>query len=153
MNHKLSALARRMNLTPEKIPAPAPESGLGAQIEQLIAQAVEERVSSALDERQQPAHIQRLLDRQFSKPSMPTDYRELPPVARTPAPKAVDMIFQRDELGRIALVDVGFMQWRVQRNEVGQIVRMVPADIAPMPPAIEPPFLAKARQYRNGEPR
>lgn len=147
MDHKLAALSRRLKMEDE--PAPATKSGLGAQIEKLIDQRIEQ-VMAQHHEQMMPTHVQRMLDRQFSKPSMPiSDYRQLPPVARTPAPKAMELQFQRDELGRIALVDVGFCQWRVQRNGLGQIVRMVPADIAPMPPAIEPPFLASAREYKE----
>ncbi|MNE99367.1 hypothetical protein D3C80_1980360 [compost metagenome] len=46
--------------------------------------------------------------------------------------------FQRDELGRVNVITVGTMQFHVQRNELGQVVRMVPADIAPLPPVVAP---------------
>ena len=61
--------------------------------------------------------------------------------------------FQRDELGRINVVNAGNMQWRVQRNELGEIVRMVPADIAPSQPVVEPAELNQAREYQPGTPR
>ncbi|MHA6232728.1 hypothetical protein [Pseudomonas fluorescens group sp. PF-69] len=146
MNPKLAILQRRMNLQPEQAPVPESGHGLGVAIEQLIADEVSRRVGEAM---QQSPKVQRLLD-DFNRPKPTTDFKQLPPVARTPAPKAMELQFQRDELGRVAMVDAGFMQWRVQRNEVGQIVRMVPADIAPIPPAIEPPYLGKARQYQDG---
>jgi hypothetical protein len=151
MNAKLAALARKLKMEESPTPAPTDCGDLACSIQQLVDQRIEQAMTQH-HEQMMPVRAQRLLDR-FDKPPMVTDYHELPPVARTPAPKAVDIIFQRDELGRIALVDVGSCQWRVQRNGLGQIVRMVPADIAPMPPAIEPPFLAKARQYQPGEPR
>lgn len=148
MNPKLAILNRRLNLTPDK--APAPEShGLGIAIEQLIADEVGRRVDEAV---KQSPRAQRLLD-DFNKHKPVTDYRQLPPVARTPAPKAMEIQFMRDQLGRICMIDMGDVQFRVQRNPDGQIVRMVPADIVPMPPAIEPPYLAEARKYNPGEPR
>jgi hypothetical protein len=152
MNHKLSALARRMNLTPEKIPAPAPESGLGAQIEQLIAQAVEERVSSALDERQQPAHVQRLLDRQF-KPPMPTDYRELPVTPKTAPAKNQTMLIHRDAAGAIAWAECGGMKFKTVRDGTGRIIAIEPVDESPVLPALDVPYKASAREYNPGTPR
>lgn len=128
MSTKLALIARRINLqNPEKIPVAPASDDLAAAIERLVQERVEAEL--ARQPVKQPAHVQQLLDRQFNKPSMPTDYRELPPVQKTPAPKAMEVQFQRDELGRIALVDMGTVQWRVQRNEVGQIVRMVPSDM------------------------
>jgi hypothetical protein len=149
---RLKILERQMThrQIPEKVPAPA-EDDLTAAIQRLVDQ----RVEQALEQQpvKQPAHVQRLLDQQFNKPIMPTSFRQLPTVATTPAPKATEIQFQRDELGRVNVVNAGNLQFRVQRNEVGQIVRMVPADTAPMPPGIEPPALAAARKYQPGTPR
>lgn len=152
MNAKLEILRRRMERQmPEKIPAPA-DDDLAAAIQRMIDQ----RVSEAIERQpaKQPAHVQRLLDQQFSKPAAPiSDYRQLPAVPRAVQPKALEFQFGRDELGRINRVDVGGMQWYAQRNELGQITRMVPADLVPPPPAIEPPALAASRAYQLGEPR
>jgi hypothetical protein len=146
---KLAILQRQMERrTPERIPAPADD--LTAAIQQLIDQ----RVDQAMEEQPAPAHVQRMLDRQFNKPAhMPTDYRELPAVAKTPAPKMREIQFQRDELGRVVTVSCGTLEFHVQRNPLGKIVRMVPSDIAPPPTAIEPPFKAEAREYNPGVPR
>ncbi|WP_141234423.1 hypothetical protein [Pseudomonas sp. Irchel s3b6] len=147
---KLKILERQMaRQSPEKIPVPA-DDDLAVAIQRLVDQ----RVEAALEQRpvKQPAHVRRLMD-DFNRPEPTTDFRQIPPTPRAVAPKAMEMSFQRDELGRINLVNAGLMQWRVQRNEVGQIVRMVPADIAPMPPAIAPPVLAEARTYDPGTSR
>ncbi|MHC8382660.1 hypothetical protein [Pseudomonas sp. LB3P14] len=164
MSAKLKLLQTKLGLVPKTYPpmspnmeriarqlpaekAPPPEGyGLGASIERLIADEVSRRVGDALEE-------QRQLDRQFNKPAPITDYRDLPPVPRTQPPKAMDVTFQRDELRRIAVVNMGDEQWRVQRGALGDIVRMVLIDQAPVPPAITPPYLPAARKYQPGEPR
>lgn len=143
---RLQILERRLaRQSPEKIPAPA-DDDLAAAIQRLV----DKRVEAALEQRpvKPPAHVQRLLDQQFEKPPMPTSFKQIPPTPKAPAPKAMEFHFQRDELGRISVINAGDRQFRVQRNELGDIVRMVPADIAPMPPAIEPPALAAAREYQ-----
>lgn len=131
-------------------PAPSPEGGhgFGASIEKFISDEVSRRVGEA----EERARQQHLLDRQFNKP-VPRTFEQLPPVPRTQPPKAMEFTFQRDELRRIAVISVDGEQWRVQRGAHGEIVRMVPIDTAPMPPAIEPPELKQARQYRPGDPR
>ena len=149
MSPKLQLLARRMNLSAPAEKEQAPDTGIGAAIESMIQQAVEERVEKA-----QSTHVKRLLDQQFNKPAPVTDYRQLPTPPRAIAPKALEFQLQRDELGRINVVNAGNMQWRVQRNELGEIVRLIPSDIAPMPPAIEPAEINQMRPrklYGNDE--
>lgn len=149
MSPKLALIARKMaRQTPSQAPAPEGGHGLGAAIEQLIADEVERRVGEA----EERAKQQRQLDRQFNKPA-PRTFEQIPPTPRTQPPKAMDVTFQRDELRRIAVVNMDGEQWRVQRGAHGEIVRMVPIDTAPMPPAIEPPELKQARKYQPGEPR
>lgn len=167
MSAKLKLIERKMGLVPKsyqpmspgmeriarqqdraQAPAPVPDQGLGATIERLICDEVERRVAEA----EERARQQRFLDRQFNKPE-PRTFEQLPPVPRTQPPKAMEFTFQRDELRRIAVISVDGEQWRVQRGAHGEIVRMVPIDTAPMPPAIEPPELKQARQYRPGAPR
>ena len=134
---RLQILQRQMaRQSPEKIPAPD-TSGLGAAIEQMIQATVEERVKESLEQQQPRSPRVRELMRQFDAP-VPT--KQIPPTPRAIQPKAMELSFQRDELGRINLVNMGNTQFRVQRNELGEIVRLVPADIAPVLPAIEPPF-------------
>lgn len=120
---------------------------MGFAIEQLIADEVERRVGEA----EERAKQQRLLDRQFNAPAPRTF--EQPPVPRTQPPKTMEFTFQHDELRRIAVISVDGEQWRVQRGALGQIVRMVPIDQAPMPPSITPPELKQARQYDPGTER
>lgn len=153
MSPKLALIARQFaRSNPEKKPEPEAH-GLGAAIEKLIADEVERRVGEVMTERtKEPAHVRRLMD-DFNRPAPVTDYRQLPAVPHKQPMKAMDITFQRDELRRIAVVDMGSMQFRVQRGALGEIVRMVPIADAPMPPAIEPPLKASARQYNPGEPR
>ncbi|VVO87962.1 hypothetical protein PS903_02128 [Pseudomonas fluorescens] len=150
MSPKLAILERRMKLqASEKIPAPA-TGDLAATLEALIA----ERVDAALERQpvKPPARVQRITD-QFDAPKPYTSFDQIPATPKAPAPKAREMHFQRDELGRINRVNVGNMQWVVQRNELGDIVRLTPSDIAPMPPAIQPPALAASRAYQPPAPR
>jgi hypothetical protein len=146
----LKLLERKMlrRQTPEQAPAPEDGLGLGFAIEKFISDEVSRRVGEA----EERARQQHLLDRQFNKPVLRT-FEQLPPVPRTQPPKAMEFTFQRDELRRIAVISVDGEQWRVQRGAHGEIVRMVPIDTAPMPPAIEPPELKQARQYDPGTER
>ncbi|VVQ05077.1 hypothetical protein [Pseudomonas fluorescens] len=149
---KLQILARQMarHQQPERVPAPD-TSDLGAALEALIAQRVDEALTKEREQRP-PPRVQRVFD-QFDAPKPYTDFRQIEPPPKARVPKAMELHFQRDELGRINIVNAGDMQWRVQRNELGDIVRLVPADIAPMPPAIEPPALAASRAYKPPAPR
>ncbi|WP_191830884.1 hypothetical protein [Pseudomonas fluorescens] len=136
MSPKLKLLQRSvLRQTPEQ--APAPEApGVGAAIERMIADEVERRVGEAV-ERKPPAQVQRVID-QFDAPKPVTDYRQLPPTPRAPAPKAMETQFMRDALGRVNKISVGNLHFYVQRNELGQVVRMVPDDNGAFPPAIPP---------------
>ncbi|MFJ3367617.1 hypothetical protein [Pseudomonas sp. NPDC086251] len=125
---KLAILLRQVGRrAPEK--APASETGLGAAIEQMIDQAVEQKVAAA---QQKPsAHVQRLLDQQFNKPA-PVIVKQLPPAPKTP--KVIEsVVVQRDELGRIKKMvskpasgdGPTFEMTVAQRDENGHIARMV----------------------------
>lgn len=167
MSAKLKLIERKMGLVPKsyqpmspgmeriarqqdraQAPAPVPDHGLGATIERLICDEVERRVGEAEDRARQ----QRLLDRQFNAPA-PRTFEQIPPTPRTQPQKAMEFTFQRDELRRIAVISVDGEQWRVQRGAHGEIVRMIPADVAPMPPTITPPYKAAAREYDPGTER
>lgn len=134
---KMKILERQFaRANPEK--APAPETGLGAAIEQMIDQAVEQRVEAA---QQKPsAHVQRLLDQQFKPPPV---IREIPPAPKTP--KVIEsVVSQRDALGRIAKMiskstsgEGPVIETCVsQRDELGRIVRLTNTridDTTPLP--------------------
>lgn len=133
MNAKLQLLQRKVL---RQAPAPVDDRGVGAAIEQLIADEVERRIDEVV-QKQPPARVQQVLDG-YNKPKPVTDYRELPSIPRTRAPKAMETQFMRNELGQVNKITVGTMEFYVQRNELGQVVRMVPADIAPLPPPVPP---------------
>jgi hypothetical protein len=143
MSQKLQLLQRQM-LRREQEQAPPPEGhGLGTAIEKLIADEVERRVGEAV-ERQPPARVQRLLDQQFAKPPMPTDYRQLPPVPaiKKPMPPITSTVTRRDHRGRIlwfdSVAEGGSPVWRTEvlgRDELGCIrsLRTVLLDGPPLP--------------------
>ncbi|MGR6454785.1 hypothetical protein ACU5P1_23550 [Pseudomonas plecoglossicida] len=135
MNAKMRLIAKRMD---RQAPAPVPveDRGVGAAIERLITDEVERRVDEAV-QKQPPARVQQVLDG-FNEPKPVTDYRELPPIPRTRAPKASEISFDRDEFGRLSAAHCGNFTLYCQRNELGQVVRMVPSDIAPLPPVVRP---------------
>jgi hypothetical protein len=138
---------------PERIPAPADSSGLGASIDAMVQEAVQQQVADALERQPRSPRVRELM-RQFDAPEPTyTDFKQIPPTPRAIQPKAMEIQFQRDELNRVSVVSCGTMQFYVQRDQLGKIVRMVPSDIAPLPPAIKPPFKAEARKYDPGEPR
>lgn len=148
MSPKLALLQRQLKIAPGEKPPVPDTSGLGAAIDAMVQQAVQQQVADALERQpvKQSPHVRRLTDA-FNAPA------PLPPAPRTRPMAPMEMQFQRNELGQINIVNTGDMQFRVQRNELGQIVRMIPADIAEVPPAIEPPELKQARKYNDGEPR
>jgi hypothetical protein len=143
-----------MSRRTEKIPAP--ESGLGAAIERMV----QERVDQAVEEQPVSAHVQRLLDRQFYKPPMPTDYRQIAPVQKPDKkPAEYETTWHRDGAGRIAWAEtvangVRFVT-KVERDGGGNIVRCKTtaggeSPVLP-PPDIDPE--TKAREYNPGVPR
>lgn len=135
MNSKLQLLQRKMDR--QQAPAPVESHGVGAAIEQMIADEVERRVGEAV-EHKPPAQVQRLLDQQFRPQPSYTSFEQLPPVPHTRAPRAAECQLYRDELRRVSRITVGNLEFFVQRDAFGQAVRVVPADTAPMPPAVPP---------------
>lgn len=150
MNPRLQQIMRNVERKHPPVEKAQPAGDLGSAIEQLIQQQVEERVSAELDKhrerlQQHSPRVQQLLrDRPAPSSESP------PPAPKTPLPGAV---ITRGEDGRAATIAIGSMQFRVMRDELGRIQRMVPADSVPPQPAIEPVELAGARQYREPEPR
>ncbi|WP_160106169.1 hypothetical protein [Pseudomonas izuensis] len=126
MSPKLALIARQMERRQSLEQAPAPEGhGLGAAIEKLIADEVERRVGEALEERAK----QQRLDRQFNKPPMPTDYKQIPPTPRTPAPKITEATIERDGAGLTRAIVVNGQRFLAQRDGAGLLVRMVSDDL------------------------
>lgn len=121
----------------KKEEAPA-ATGLGAAIENLIAEQVAEQVEAAV-EKQRP----------YQNPAVPehrrpfTDKAEShefpgPPPARTAPPKDLTVQLHRDETGRPYKVTAGSMTFNIQRDSAGRAVRMVAednGDATPVPPA------------------
>ncbi|HBM65943.1 MAG TPA: hypothetical protein DD418_20900 [Pseudomonas sp.] len=132
MNSRLSLIARQVERREQQqAPAPVESSGLGAALEQVINEAVEARVQAALQEQKRQL--------EFSKPKPTyTDFKDLPPVHRAAAPRAMEVQLMRDELRRVNKITVGNLEFYVQRNELGQIVRFVPEGTVPLPPAVPP---------------
>ncbi|MDW2777440.1 hypothetical protein [Pseudomonas sp. BEA3.1] len=125
-------------------PAPMPQaSGIGGAIEAMIEQAVEERVAQAL-----AAQKQMLADQQ-PKPRF-DDFRQIPPTPRAVTPKAREISFDRDELGRVSAAHCGNFTLYCQRDELGRIIRFVPSDTTPMPPAVAPARINR-KLYGNDE--
>lgn len=152
MNPKLALLERKFaRANPER---PAPEtSSLGASIDAMVQEAVQQQVADAVKE-----HHSAKLDRLFNKPAMPTDYRQIEPVARTPAakPTEYETTWYRDGGGRIAWAEtvcngVSF-KTVVQRDGGGNIVRTktTTGGESPVLPPPDIPFKAKAREYKEG---
>lgn len=146
MNPKLAALHRKLNLQPDK--APAPESGLGAQIEALVADAVQMQVADAI-ERKQPARMQRLLD-DFNRPKPTTDYRQLPLVQKTAPAKNMSAQIMRDGAGLARWVQIGDCKFEALRDSNNMLVGMRQLDENPVLPALDIPFKAEAREYQEG---
>lgn len=124
MTPRLQLIARQMDRR-EQQQAPAPEvpSGIGGAIEAMIEQAVEERVQAALAEQRRQLEISRL------QPTY-TDFKDLPPVPKTAAPKAIEATIQRDGAGLARSVTINGVRYLAQRDGAGQLVRMVSEDQA-----------------------
>jgi hypothetical protein len=141
--------------TPERIPA-APADDLAAAIERLV----QERVDQAVEEQPVSAHVQRLLDRQFYKPPMPTSFRQIEPVQKPDKkPAEYETTWFRDGAGKISWCETIANGVRfktvVERDGGGNIVRTKTtaggeSPVLP-PPDIDPE--TKAREYNPGEPR
>lgn len=135
MNARMQLIARQLER--EQAPAPAPEasSGIGGAIEAMISQAVEERVAAALAEQRRQL--------EFNKPKPVTDYRDLPPIPRTRAPKAMQATIQRDGAGVARAMVINGQRFLLQRDAAGQLVGFVDEKQAsevsyngqPVPPA------------------
>lgn len=128
-SYKLQRLEREMaRQTPERIPAPETSGGIGAAIEQLIADEVASRVTDATEKQ-----TNKRLDRLFNKPKPYTDYRQIqptPPVQKPFGPMTMT-VTRRDELGGIQTLEMATegsdrltICEVVQRDGYGRIMAM-----------------------------
>lgn len=152
MSSKLNLIARMAaRQTPEKIPVAPASDDLAAAIERLV----QERVDQALAQQpeRQPVHVQRLLDRQFNKPLMPTSFEQLPVVQKTAPAKNLSMQLHRDAGGVIRWMECCGQKFRAVRDSAGVLLGIEQVDESPVLPPPDIPFKASARQYQPGEPR
>ncbi|WP_207285138.1 hypothetical protein [Pseudomonas sp. FW300-N2A2] len=129
MSAKLKLLERQMVRRQERIPVPPETSGgIGAAIEQLIADEVASRVTDATEKQ-----TNKRLDRLFHKPDPYTDYRQIPAPLPVQKPfKPVNMtVTRRDELGGIQTLEMATegsdrltICEVVQRDGYGRIMAM-----------------------------
>ncbi len=116
---KLESIARRLRL---------PDAPLSDDLTAAIERLVNDRVDAALEERKRPPHVQRLMD-DFNRPKPVTDYRDLPPVQTTPAPKVMEATIERDGAGLARAMVVNGQRFIAQRDGAGQLVRIVSEDL------------------------
>lgn len=144
MNSKLSLIAKQVERREQQqAPAPVETSSIGGAIENMIEQAVEERVQAALAEQRRQLEISR------PQPTY-TSFEQIPATPKAVTPKPREVSFDRDEFGRVSAAHCGNFTLYCQRNELGQIVRMVPSDTTPMPPAVAPARINR-KLYGNDE--
>ncbi|MFK0090185.1 hypothetical protein ACIQUS_23180 [Pseudomonas sp. NPDC090755] len=150
MSPKLKMLERKM-LRQEQAQAPTPaDDDLTTAIQRLIDQ----RVEQALEQQpvKQPPQVQRLLDQQCNRHQTFVNFKQVPTPPRTPAPPMRDISFDRDEFGRICAAHCGNLTFFCQRNELGQVVRLIPSDVAPMPSAVAPAKVNQPRKIYGNDP-
>lgn len=118
----------------QQAPAPADPSDLGAAIEKLIAQRVDE--SMAVERAHHSAQLKQLRDQSFNRQAVN------PQPARKPMPPITSTVTRRDHRGRILWLDSvaegGSPVWRTEvlgRDELGGIrsLRTALLDGPPLP--------------------
>lgn len=122
MNAKMQLIHRQVERR-QVAPAPAPvaeaSGGVGNAIEAMIADEVERRVAQALAEQRRQIEA--------SRPPAPTftDYRQLPPIPRAAAPRALQGTVQRDGAGVARAMVINGKRLLLQRDAAGQLVGFV----------------------------
>lgn len=149
---RLQQILRDIERKKPKPAEKAPASGdLGAAIESMINEAVQERVSAELDRHrdrlQHSPRVQQLMRERPVPASEPT------PPARTAPPKDLAAQLHRDGKGRTAWVEIGGLRFDIERNELGRVTGMRQREESPVLPPLEMPYKASAREYNPGEPR
>jgi hypothetical protein len=138
--HKIQQLAPR----PEPRPS-ASDDPMAVPVARLVDDAVTARLAEQPVQQQGPdtAAIRRLVDSRIAAALAQLKQGPGPewlPAAQAPAPAPVThaptsppyvtLQLKRDELGRVAVVNIGQIQYRVQRGVEGEIVALVPSDDA-----------------------
>ncbi|WP_454842635.1 hypothetical protein [Pseudomonas hormoni] len=117
---KLQMLERQMLRREERIPAPDTSGGIGAAIEELIANEVSQRVGEAVKEKSN-----RHLDMLFKPPAPKyTDYRQIPPTPRAPKPP-VSFRLYRDGANKLVWAESSDgHKFKVLRDAAGLMIGM-----------------------------
>lgn len=153
MSPKLALLQRQLKIQPstaEKIPAP--DTGLGAAIDAMVQQAVQQQVAEALERQQvRSPHVRRLEDA-LNKPTF-TGYRQIPPTPKAPTAKNLSAQLHRDGAGVTRWISIGNLKFEVQRDGADRVIGMRQVDESPVLPQPNIEFNAKAREYNEGTPR
>lgn len=102
-------------------------------------------------ERKPPARVRQL----FNAPEPVTDYRDLAPVPRTPAPKKpLNMLIHRDGADKILWCEMSDgAKFELIRDRAGKTIAMKEITESPVLPALDVPYKAAAREYQPGTPR
>ncbi|MNJ31091.1 hypothetical protein D3C77_257150 [compost metagenome] len=144
MTPKMQLIARKMERQ-QQVQAPVPEGyGVGDAIERFITDEVERRVGAALREQAQ------MLEAARPKPVI-SDYRDLPPVQRTRAPKNLSSQVFRDGAGLARWIQVGNLKMEILRDASGRATGMRQVDESPVLPALDIPYKTAAREYDPGD--
>lgn len=121
MTPKMQLMARQLSRREQQAPAPVESHDVGSAIENMIEQAVEERVQAALQEQRRQLEI--------SRPQpIYTSFEQIPATPKTRAPKAIEATIQRDGAGLARSVTINGVRYLAQRDAAGQLVRMVSED-------------------------
>lgn len=125
----------------EKAPAPAPDSGLGAAIDTLIQQRVDEALAG--ERERHAAQIRQLTEQIKNQPQ-----RQLPPAPRTPA-EPLTMLVHRDGADKVLWLECSDgTKAEVVRDGAGNMIAMREITESPVLPKLDIPFKGEARQYR-----
>jgi hypothetical protein len=136
---------------PERIPAP--ESGLGAQIEAMVQQAVQDQVAEQLEKQPRSPRVRELM-RQFDAPEPTyTDFKQIPPTPTTAPAKNLSAQLHRDGAGVVRWAEINGVKFKAIRNGAGVLLGMEQVEDSPVLPALDIDPKAEARKYNQGEPR
>lgn len=152
---KLAQLERKLGLhrqVPERIPVPADSSGLGAAIEQLIADRVEEALAKEREQQRRSPKVERLMQ-SFNTPAPVTDYKQLPPIQKTAPAKNLSAQLHRDGAGTVRWMEINGVKFEALRDGAGLLIGARQIDESPVLPMPGIPHKTEARKYNPGDPR
>lgn len=140
MTYGMQRLARQTDRhAPEQAPAP----DLGATLDALIQQRVDEAL--AVERERHAAQMQ-----QFNRPAY-TDFKQVPTPPRTPTPKAMQATIQRDGAGLARAIVINGVRFLAQRDSAGQLVGVISEDMASEVAYNDQPGMVPRRLYGNTE--